>query len=326
MKLFRFFNEESEDVYFDKSKANEVAVNEFFDQTYTASLSESITLADLVAGNVSGAGNTYNETLAESIDVSDAQQGQLVFVITLAEAIDVNDALSGSLIIDAALTQNIDVSDALVNTATLSAALGESIVVLDANTANAIVVSTLSEAVSVQEQLANGLIFVGTLSEAIILQDAFIGSAGAEVDRILHRLVLKPNTIHSTVHDALTVYTFNISSFITTHVSDMVQTKKVDLIVRRGDTFNTEEFKIEKELFDFTGTTALMRVRNKVTKALVLQPTVTMDNVVGSATAKPSSSAAQTDLLPPNEYIYDVDFTLPNGSVYTYFEGVFTVK
>jgi hypothetical protein len=326
MKLFRFFNEEAEDVYFDKSKATEVAVNEFFDQTYTASLAESITLSDLVAGIISGAGNTYNETLAESIDVSDAQQAQLVILSNVAEAIDLIDTLVGSLIIAEALTQSIDVSDGLANTATLSATLGESIAVLDTRNANVVLVGSLAEAVSISDGLEGSLIFIGTLQEAILVQDALSQSAGASLGRIIHKLQLKANTLHATTAE-VSVYTFNLKNFITTHLSDMVQTKKVDLVVRRGDTFNTDEFKIERALFDFTGTTARMQIKRRREDATaLLQPTTTVDNTTGSATAKPTATAEQVAALPPNTYYYDVDFTLPDGSVYTYFEGDFLVK
>lgn len=363
MKLFRNFYLVEEETLYSKSEAQGLAVKEFFDQTYEGTLSESLTLAELLDESLLPTGTTYNESLSEAVDLTDGSTTAVLFASSISQALALADAYSGALIIASTVQESTDVSESLsnthvalanlsqalaladgfTNTANLLAGVNELLTVFDTLSGNAILVSTVAEAVAVQEGLNNAFIFYGTLEEAIAVQSAITGTSGAALPRTLHKLTLRPVRTNTT-EEVINVYRFALKTTrlhvqvigsntytylipaIKTHNNDMTQPSIVDLLVQRGDTFDTDEFRIEKAAFDFTGTTATMKVLHPVSKATVLEPTVTMENTTGSSTAKPTATAVQTQLLPPNNYPYQIDFVLPGGSVKTYFKGTLKVE
>jgi hypothetical protein len=97
----------------------------------------------------------------------------------------------------------------------------------------------------------------------------------------------------------------------------------------RGDDWN-RKITISNESdpsFDFSGTTVICQIRETeegVDKILELIPTPDTSNL-GEISINLDFAGAITKNVSPGDYVYDVEFTLPDGRVRTFVKGMISV-
>jgi len=79
--------------------------------------------------------------------------------------------------------------------------------------------------------------------------------------------------------------------------------------------------------YNYAGTTVLMQVKADTEDTVsVLQATPTPDTAtLGRAIIDINIPGAQVAAVSPGEYVYDIQYTLPDGRIRTYLKGSFTV-
>ena len=172
--------------------------------TYNDTISESVTLSDSLAGTLTANGSlsesvipsdslsgtaTFDGTLSESVTPSDSLAGDATFNDSLTESITTSDSLIGGLLLTGDVSESITLSDSLGGLVTCNGTIDESCTVTDSYGSVATFVDVLSESITLTDSLTGGLLLVESLSELITLTDSLTGDL----------------TVNATLDEALTL-------------------------------------------------------------------------------------------------------------------------
>lgn len=134
--------------------------------TYNDTISESITLGESLAVVA-----TMNPALSESVTLGESNAAAATFVTTISEAITLADSLVGGLLLTGSITEAITLGDSLVAAATFSPTLSEAVTLAESLAASTTFNPNLSESVTLTDQYGAGLTMISSLIEPITLGD-----------------------------------------------------------------------------------------------------------------------------------------------------------
>jgi hypothetical protein len=196
-----------------------------------ASLSESVTLTDIVATVA-----VKSVSLSESLATSDAVSTVAVKFVSLSESITTSDAVSRAAVKSVSLLESLATSDAVSRAAVKSVSLLESLTTSDAVSAGAVKSASLSESITTSDAASTSRFNAGylVLSENVITDD--VNGVNLAPNQLLVSNV-QPTIIVDPVKTDLVISTDN-ASLSTVTVSSTVTTAELNYskILQRGST------------------------------------------------------------------------------------------
>jgi hypothetical protein len=127
-------------------------------------------------------GTTYNETIAETMSLSDSAAGALTINATIAEAMSVGDAAGSVLSIDALISEALSFSDTIGTEITFNIQIDESFVMTDAAFADGQVIDvTINESFSLSDTANISALVEAVINESFNLSDSTDASLSIDV-------------------------------------------------------------------------------------------------------------------------------------------------
>lgn len=114
-----------------------------------------------------GGGTTYNETISETLTLSDSLANTVTFNNSLTETTSTSDNLGNNATFPNSITENINSSDNLTTSVIFPTALTESLTLSDSVSNNVVFDNSISENSSVNDSLVNNAVYINNFSESI---------------------------------------------------------------------------------------------------------------------------------------------------------------
>lgn len=173
--------------------------------TYTASgntfndtITESITLGDSYAAVA-----TFNPPISEAITLGQTFSVALTAVTTISEGVTLGDSYLPGLVMAATLSEAITLGDSLASSATFNAPISEGITLGDSHAANATFNTAITEILTLGDSMSGGLLLVSSITESITLGDSY-GAAATLVTTVSEPLTLGDSyTVSATLNAAI---------------------------------------------------------------------------------------------------------------------------
>ncbi len=163
-----------------------------FGNSYSFSISESVTLGDSFAASVA-----FSATISESITAGDSLTATASFNASTSDSITAGDSLSGSLAVHASISESITAGDSFTATASFAASIADSIAAGDSLGASASFADVVAETITAADSLAGSLAVHATFTESVTLGDSitFSSSTATLSDRFKPELIAYLETL-----------------------------------------------------------------------------------------------------------------------------------